>query len=89
MPGKKLSLQSHNKRSEHWVVIAGTATVTKNDKEFILKKNESTFIPVKTKHRLSNKSRIPLIIIEVQTGQYFGEDDIKRFDDIYGRINNS
>ncbi len=89
MPGKKLSLQSHNKRSEHWVVISGVASVTKNNKEFILKKNESTFIPVKIKHRLANKSRIPLIIIEVQTGQYFGEDDIKRFDDIYGRNNNS
>jgi len=82
-------LQSHNKRSEHWVVISGVASVTKNNKEFILKKNESTFIPVKIKHRLANKSRIPLIIIEVQTGQYFGEDDIKRFDDIYGRNNNS
>ena len=86
MPGKKLSLQSHSKRSEHWVVISGIATVTKNNKEFILNKNESTFIPVNVKHRLVNSSKVPLVIIEVQTGKYFGEDDIKRFDDIYGRI---
>jgi len=86
MPGKKLSLQSHSKRSEHWVVISGIATVTKNKKEFILNKNESTFIPVNVKHRLVNTSKVPLIIIEVQTGKYFGEDDIKRFEDIYGRI---
>ena len=85
-PGKKLSLQSHSKRSEHWVVISGIATVTKNDKEFTLNKNESTFIPVNVKHRLVNTAKVPLIIIEVQTGKYFGEDDIKRFDDIYGRI---
>ena len=85
MPGKKLSLQSHNKRSEHWVVISGVATVTKGDKEFILNKDESTFIPVKVKHRLVNTSKVPLVLIEVQTGKYFGEDDIKRFDDIYGR----
>ena len=85
MPGKKLSLQSHSKRSEHWVVISGIATVTKNDKEFILNKDESTFIPVNVKHRLVNASKAPLIIIEVQTGKYFGEDDIKRFEDIYGR----
>ena len=86
MPGKKLSLQSHSKRSEHWVVISGIAQVTKNEKEFILNKDESTFIPVNVKHRLVNGSKVPLIIIEVQTGKYFGEDDIKRFDDIYGRI---
>jgi len=86
MPGKKLSLQSHSKRSEHWVVISGVATVTKHNKEFILNKDESTFIPVNVKHRLANKSKFLLIIIEVQTGKYFGEDDIKRFDDIYGRI---
>jgi mannose-1-phosphate guanylyltransferase/mannose-6-phosphate isomerase len=86
MPGKKLSLQSHSKRSEHWVVISGIATVTKNKKEFTLNKDESTFIPVNVKHRLVNTSKVPLIIIEVQTGKYFGEDDIKRFEDIYGRI---
>jgi mannose-1-phosphate guanylyltransferase len=86
MPGKKLSLQSHSKRSEHWVVISGIATVTKNEKEFTLNKNESTFIPINVKHRLVNTSKVPLIIIEVQTGKYFGEDDIKRFEDIYGRM---
>ena len=86
LPGKKLSLQSHSKRSEHWVVISGVATVTKNNKEFILNKDESTFIPVNVKHRLVNTSKALLILIEVQTGKYFGEDDIKRFDDIYGRI---
>ena len=86
MPGKKLSLQSHSKRSEHWVVISGVATVTKNNKEFILNKDESTFIPVNVKHRLANATKDSLIIIEVQTGKYFGEDDIKRFEDIYGRI---
>ena len=86
LPGKKLSLQSHNKRSEHWVVISGVAHVTKGSREFILNKNESTFIPVRTKHRLSNKSKSILVIIEVQTGKYFGEDDIKRFEDNYGRI---
>ncbi len=86
MPGKKLSLQSHSKRSEHWVVISGIAKVTHNEKEFILHKNESTFIPVNVKHRLVNTSKVPLIIIEVQTGKYFGEDDIKRFEDVYGRI---
>jgi len=87
LPNKALSLQSHNKRSEHWVVISGVANVTKGTKEFILKKDESTFIPVKTKHRLANKSKSILEIIEVQTGKYFGEDDIKRFEDNYGRIN--
>jgi len=85
-PNKKLSLQKHSKRSEHWIVIEGKATVTKGTKIFELKKNESTFIPVNKKHRLENKSRKPLVIIEVQTGSYFGEDDIIRFKDIYGRI---
>ena len=86
LPGKALSLQSHKKRSEHWVVISGIASVIKGNDEFILNKNESTFIPVNTKHRLTNKSKNILVIIEVQTGKYFGEDDIKRYDDIYGRI---
>ena len=86
MPGKALSLQSHKQRSEHWVVISGVASVIKGNDEFILNKNESTFIPVNTKHRLTNKSKNILVIIEVQTGKYFGEDDIKRYDDIYGRI---
>ncbi len=86
LPGKELSLQSHTKRSEHWVVISGIANVTKGEKNFILNKDESTFIPVNTKHRLANKSKSILVIIEVQTGKYFGEDDIKRYEDRYGRI---
>ena len=84
-PGKKLSLQQHTKRSEHWIIVSGKATVTKNNKVFTLLPNQSTYIPKLTKHRLENKSRTPLIIIEIQTGSYFGEDDIKRFEDVYGR----
>ncbi len=86
MPGKKLSLQKHKKRSEHWIVIEGIARVTNGTDTFQLKKNESTFIPVGKKHRLENKGKKPLIIIEVQTGTYFGEDDIIRYEDVYGRI---
>jgi len=86
LPYKKLSLQKHSKRSEHWIVIKGKATVTKGTNIFELKENESTFIPVNKKHRLENKGKKPLVIIEVQTGSYFGEDDIIRFKDIYGRI---
>lgn len=85
-PGHKLSLQRHRKRAEHWVVIEGTAKVTNGHKEILLQTNESTFIPTGEKHRLENPGTIPLIIIEVQTGTYLGEDDIERFDDIYGRI---
>ena len=84
-PGKKISLQEHKKRSEHWIVISGKARVTRDGKVFYLLKNQSTYIPKLTKHRLENNTRKPLIIIEVQTGSYFGEDDIKRFDDEYGR----
>jgi len=85
-PGKKLSLQQHKKRAEHWIVISGKAKVTKNKEVFYLTSNQSTFIPKTTIHRLENDTNRPLIIIEVQTGTYFGEDDIKRFKDIYGRI---
>lgn len=84
-PNRKLSLQLHNKRSEHWVVTKGTATVVKGEKEFDLKESESIFIPVETKHRISNKSDSNVEIIEVQTGSYFGEDDIIRFEDDFGR----
>lgn len=84
-PGKKLSLQSHAKRAEHWVVVKGIATVTKDDTVFLLKENESTYIPLGTKHRLENKGDEPLEIIEVQSGSYFGEDDIVRYDDDFGR----
>ncbi len=84
-PGSSLSLQSHQHRSEHWVVVSGTATVTRGDKVTTVAKNESTFIPIGEKHRLANQRRIPLQIIEVQVGDYLGEDDIERFDDAYGR----
>ncbi|MEC8086103.1 MAG: mannose-1-phosphate guanylyltransferase/mannose-6-phosphate isomerase [Pseudomonadota bacterium] len=85
-PGHKLSLQLHKHRSEHWIVIKGTATVVNNDREFDLKCNESTFIPKNTKHRLINNQDTDLEIIEIQTGSYFGEDDIHRLDDEYDRI---
>lgn len=86
LPGAELSLQRHKKRAEHWVVVSGTATVTINDKVFILKENESTFIPIGAKHKLENNHTKPLCIIEIQTGKYFGEDDIERFSDSYGRV---
>ena len=84
-PGAKLSLQMHHHRAEHWVVVHGTARVTRGDDEFTLYENESTFIPLGTTHRLENIGKIPLELIEVQTGNYLGEDDIVRFDDVYGR----
>tara|TARA_B100000900_G_scaffold171713_1_gene145913 strand:+ start:5068 stop:6465 length:1398 start_codon:yes stop_codon:yes gene_type:complete len=84
-PGAKLSIQSHNFRSEHWVVVSGTAEVTKGDETFILSENESTYIPVKTVHALKNPGEDELRIIEVQSGSYLGEDDIIRYEDIYGR----
>lgn len=85
MPGARLSLQSHSHRSEHWVVVSGTATVTKGDQIITVNKNESTYIPMGTKHRLENRGKIPLHILEIQVGEYLGEDDIERFDDNYGR----
>lgn len=84
-PGGTLSLQMHHHRAEHWVVVKGSATVTCEDKVFVLNENESTFIPLGSKHRLQNLTSEPVEIIEVQTGSYLGEDDIVRFDDIYGR----
>jgi mannose-1-phosphate guanylyltransferase/mannose-6-phosphate isomerase len=84
-PQSKLSLQAHTHRSEHWVVVCGTATVTNNDKVLTVKTNESTYIPAGNKHRLENNHDEPLVIIEVQTGKHVVEDDITRFDDIYGR----
>ncbi len=84
-PKASLSLQMHNHRSEHWIVVKGTAHVTCGAKEFVLTEDQSTYIPVGKKHRLENKGRIPLELIEVQTGGYLGEDDIIRFSDIYGR----
>jgi mannose-1-phosphate guanylyltransferase/mannose-6-phosphate isomerase len=84
-PGTKLSHQLHNHRSEHWVVVSGTARVTNGDREYDVHPNESTYIPMSTKHRLENRGRIPLQIIEVQNGEYLEEDDIVRFEDDYNR----
>lgn len=84
-PGEKLSLQMHHHRSEHWIVVKGTAEVEINDKRELLSENESTYIPLGSPHRLINPGKIPLIMIEVQSGSYVGEDDIVRFEDKYGR----
>ena len=87
-PGQTLSLQMHHHRSEHWVVVNGTAKVEIDGKKIILHENQSSYIPLGTKHRLSNPGKIPLKLIEVQSGSYVGEDDIKRFEDNYGRVEN-
>jgi mannose-1-phosphate guanylyltransferase/mannose-6-phosphate isomerase len=84
-PGETLSLQMHHHRAEHWIVVKGTAEVTCGEKVFMLGEDESTYIPLGHKHRLANPGRIPLEIIEVQSGAYLGEDDIVRFEDVYGR----
>jgi mannose-1-phosphate guanylyltransferase len=84
-PGASLSLQMHHHRSEHWVVVSGTARVTVGGKELLLAPNESTYVPVGSQHRLENPGRVPLTLIEVQCGDYVGEDDIVRLDDRYGR----
>jgi mannose-1-phosphate guanylyltransferase/mannose-6-phosphate isomerase len=84
-PGEKLSLQKHFHRAEHWVVVAGTAMVTRDDEEIMLRENESVYLPLGAVHRLYNPGRIPLTLIEVQVGSYLGEDDIVRFEDTYGR----
>ena len=84
-PGQRLSLQMHHHRAEHWIVVHGTAEVTCEDKVFMLGEDESTYIPLGHKHRLANPGRIPLELIEVQSGTYLGEDDIVRFEDQYGR----
>ncbi|WP_233869123.1 mannose-1-phosphate guanylyltransferase/mannose-6-phosphate isomerase [Paraburkholderia adhaesiva] len=84
--GAQLSLQLHHHRAEHWVVVSGTALVTRGDEHFMLTENESTYIPIGVRHRLENPGKLPLEIIEVQSGAYLGEDDIVRFDDTYGRI---
>jgi mannose-1-phosphate guanylyltransferase/mannose-6-phosphate isomerase len=85
-PGEVLSLQMHHRRSEHWTVVAGTAKVRVGDNEFLLQRNESTFIPIGTLHRLENPTDEDLQLIEVQCGDYFGEDDIVRLEDRYGRV---
>ena len=84
-PGGTLSLQMHHHRAEHWIVVSGTAKVTRGDATFLLSENESTFIPLGTTHRLENPGRVELEMIEVQSGAYLGEDDIVRFEDVYGR----
>jgi mannose-1-phosphate guanylyltransferase/mannose-6-phosphate isomerase len=84
-PGASLSLQMHHHRAEHWIVVRGTARVTRGEETFLLTENESTYIPTGTKHRLDNPGKLPLEIIEVQSGAYLGEDDIVRFEDNYGR----
>jgi len=84
-PGAALSLQMHHHRAEHWIIVAGTAKITRDDEEFLLTENQSTYISVGTRHRLENPGTILLEMVEVQSGTYLGEDDIVRFDDIYGR----
>jgi mannose-1-phosphate guanylyltransferase/mannose-6-phosphate isomerase len=84
-PGASLSLQKHHHRAEHWIVVSGTAEVTCDDKVFLLGENQSTYIPLGSTHRLRNPGKLPLELIEVQSGSYLGEDDIVRFDDVYGR----
>jgi mannose-1-phosphate guanylyltransferase/mannose-6-phosphate isomerase len=84
-PGAALSLQMHHHRAEHWVVVRGTARVTRGEETILLSENESTYIPIGTRHRLENPGKVPLEIIEVQSGAYLGEDDIVRYDDAYGR----
>jgi mannose-1-phosphate guanylyltransferase / mannose-6-phosphate isomerase len=85
-PGAKLSLQMHHHRAEHWVVVEGTALVTRDGETFLLRENESTFIPIGTKHRLENPGKVPLKMIEVRSGTYLSEDDIVRLEDTYGRV---
>ncbi len=84
-PGGVLSLQMHHHRAEHWIVVQGTARITCNDKTFLLSENESTYIPIGATHRIENPGKVPLRIVEVQSGSYLGEDDIVRFEDNYGR----
>jgi mannose-1-phosphate guanylyltransferase/mannose-6-phosphate isomerase len=84
-PGARLSLQSHAHRSEHWVVVSGTATVTNGEEIITVQRNQSTYIPMGTKHRLENRGSESLHIVEIQVGEYLGEDDIQRYEDHYGR----
>jgi mannose-1-phosphate guanylyltransferase len=84
-PGESLSLQMHHHRNEHWIVVSGMAKVVNGEREFFVSTNESTYIPAGHKHRLENPGVVELVIIEVQSGEYLGEDDIVRFEDIYGR----
>ena len=85
-PGATLSLQMHHHRAEHWIVVSGTAEVTNGDQVLLLTENQSTYIPLGQVHRLANPGKVPLEIIEVQSGSYLGEDDIVRLEDTYGRV---
>lgn len=84
-PGHRLSLQMHHHRSEHWIVVSGTAKVTCGEQETVIYSNQSTYVPQCTSHRLENPGVIPLVLIEVQNGEYLGEDDIVRYQDDYAR----
>ena len=84
-PGGILSLQSHHHRAEHWIVVAGTAKVTINDDVKLVSENESVYIPLGAVHRMENPGKVPMVLIEVQTGSYLGEDDIVRLEDVYDR----
>ncbi len=85
-PGAVLSLQMHHHRAEHWIVVSGTAKVTRGEEVILLTENQSTYIPLGVTHRLRNPGKLPLELIEVQSGGYLGEDDIVRFEDTYGRV---
>jgi mannose-1-phosphate guanylyltransferase/mannose-6-phosphate isomerase len=85
-PGRQLSLQSHFHRAEHWIVVNGTARVTRDGETLIVRENENVYLPLGCVHRLENPGRIPLTLIEVQSGAYLGEDDIVRLEDMYGRV---
>ena len=84
-PGERLSLQKHFHRAEHWIVVKGTAEVGRDEERHLVHENESIYLPIGCKHRLTNPGRIDLELIEVQTGSYLGEDDIVRFQDVYNR----
>ena len=84
-PGQRLSYQSHDKRSEHWIVVEGTARVTIGDEVRLVSENQSVYIPLGAKHRMENPGKLPMVLIEVQTGAYLGEDDIVRYEDVYAR----
>ena len=84
-PGAALSLQSHHHRSEHWIVVAGTARVTVDGEVTLLTENQSVYIPLGATHRMENPGKVPMVLIEVQTGSYLGEDDIIRYEDVYAR----
>lgn len=84
-PGGVLSLQSHHHRSEHWIVVSGTARVTIGETVRLVSENQSVYVPLGAVHRMENPGKVPMELIEVQTGAYLGEDDIQRFEDIYGR----